>query len=366
MFRIKAVNGKAKAGILKTGHGNVETPFFMPVATKATVKYIDHSQLYQTNTNAIIANAFLLYLNPGVNTISRLGGLHKFMNFNKTIFTDSGGFQILSPEFLMGKSDRGVYFRSPFDGKKRLFTPELSVKVQEKLNADVIMAFDDVPNYGKGYSSIAKSVKRTTEWATRCKKAHKNKKQLLFGIAQGGIFKDLREKSTGDIDSIGFDGMAIGGLSIGEPKKQMYDVIKRSMRFISSEKPVYLMGVGSPEDLVESVAHGIDIFDSCFPTQNARHNTIFTSKGKLKINKRRYCNDQKALDTKCDCYVCKSLSRAYIHHLVRVKEPSALIYTSFHNVYFIQKLMKDIREAILHNKFGSFRKRFKKDFKDQL
>jgi queuine tRNA-ribosyltransferase len=364
MFKIKATDGNAKAGILKTVHGKVQTPFFMPVATKATVKYIDHNQLCQTNTNAIIANAFLLYLNPGVKAITKIGGLHKFMNFNKTIFTDSGGFQILSPDFLMDKSDKGVYFRSPFDGKRHLFTPESSINIQEKLGADIIMAFDDVPNYSKDYNSIAQAVRRTTRWAERCKKAHKNKKQLLFGITQGGIFGDLREKSTREINKLDFDGIAIGGLSIGEPKKQMYSVIKQSIALINKEKPVYLMGVGSPEDLVELVSHGVDIFDSCFPTQNARHNTIFTRKGKVKINKRKYSKDSKPLDANCDCHVCKNLSRAYIHHLVRVKEPSALIYTTFHNIYFIQRLMREMRESILHNEFKNFRKRFKKDFKN--
>ncbi len=357
MFEVKAEDGKARFGELETSHGRITTPFFMPVATKAAAKYLNNDDLISVGTEAIIVNAFVLYLKPGLEVVEQFGGIHKFMNWDKVIFTDSGGFQMLSKDFLvMVSNKKGIHFRSPYDNKRHIVTPEKAIEIENILNADVAMALDFVPQYKKDYDYNVEAVKKTHVWAERCRKAHDNEKQLLFGITQGGTYDDLRIKSAKFIDSLGFDGVAIGGLCIGETKEDMYRAIDVSLPHISKDKPRYLMGVGSPKDLIESVAHGIDIFDSRFPTQSARHARIFTSKGDIIITKQIYKKDEAPLDEECRCLVCKRFSRAYIHHLFKSDEPNAKHYASMHNLFVVQDTIRKIRKAIDNNDFGELRK----------
>ncbi len=363
MFKITAEDSNARYGRLKTKHGTIETPFFMPIATKGTAKQVSHDELKDLGSEAIIANAFILYLKPGLDVIKKFKGLHKFMNWNKVIFTDSGGFQILSKSFLHKADEKGVYFKNPFNGTKEFFRPEDIIKVEEEIDADVAMALDFVPHYGNKKDYIAECTRITHLWAERCLKAHENKKQLLFGICQGGTFNDLREKSAKFINSLDFDGVALGGLGIGEGRELMFSTIKKSLRFIDKEKPRYLMGVGRPEDVIEAVSHGVDCFDSRFPTMNARHGGIFTNKGKINIERAIFKNDEKPLDENCRCYTCRNFSRAYIHHLYRTYEPIKDRYGNIHNLFFIQNLIKECRKAIKDNEFNDFKKEFLKNYK---
>ena len=362
MFRITHSDSNAKVGKLKTLHGTVETPFFMPVATKASVKQISPHDLVELGYKTIIANSLVLYLRPGLSVLKKFNGIHKFMNFNDIIFTDSGGFQMLSKSFLIKAGDKGVLFQSPFDGSKHFLRPEDVIKNEEKIGADVIMALDHVAHYGTPKKEMAEQVDTTTSWAKRCLEAHKTK-QLLFGITQGGTFKDLRKKSTEEISSLPFDGIAIGGLAFGEERHKMYDMLDISMSIIPKNKPVYLMGVGNPHELVECISRGIDIFDSRFPARNARHGSLFTSKGTILIKNKAFTHDTKPIDPDCDCFVCKSYSRAYINFQLRQNEAVGLRLASYHNLYFISNLLKDIRSAIRNNTFDKFKKSFFKNFK---
>ena len=363
MFKLITEDSGARIGKLKTKHGSIETPFFMPIATKGTAKQVSNDELKQIGSEAIIANAFILYLKPGLDVINKFKGIHNFMKWDKTIFTDSGGFQILSKTFLYEHNDKGVYFKNPFDGSKKFLTPEDIIKIEENIGGDVIMTLDFVPHYGKDKEYIAESIRITHLWADRCLKAHKNKKQLLFGICQGGTFRDLREKSTKFINNLDFDGVALGGLGIGEGRDLMFNTIKFSMKFIDIDKPRYLMGVGSPEDIIEAIGAGIDCFDSRFPTMNARHGGIFTSKGKINIERSIYRYDEDPLDKSCRCYVCKNFSKAYIHHLYRTYEPIRDRYGNIHNLFFIQNLINKCRKAIKNNEFVDFKKKFLKEYK---
>ncbi len=363
MFQVIQKEKKARLGRLKTDHGTATTPFFMPVATKASVKFITSNELIDMGADAIISNAMLLYLNPGVEIVRKADGIHKFMNFNKTIFTDSGGFQILGNEFFIGISDKHVKFKNPMSGKKYTLTPEQAIEIQNRLGSDVAMCLDHVPRYAHTRKQIEEATERTTFWAERCKKAHKNKKQLLFGINQGGIYADLRKKSSIELAKLDFDGYALGGLCIGEPKEAMNKMIDISTKTFPEHKPRYVMGVGSPIELVDAVEMGIDIFDSCMPTRNARHGWLFTKKGNLKIKNSKYIKDFGPIDKSCSCYVCKNYSKAYIRFLLKMNEPTGQRLASYHNVYFIQNLMKEIRKSIEDKKFESFRKNFKKNYK---
>ena len=363
MFRLERTSNNARAGILKTRHGIVETPFFLPVATKMAAKYVNNEELEEMGAQAIIANAFILALKPGIKLIKKAGGIHKFMNFKNTIFTDSGGFQKIKEALYLHSTHEGIVFRSPFDGKKHLLTPRRLIEIQQDLGSDIAMVLDDMPLYGHSKERVTLAVSRTHRWAEECLEAHKDKKQLLFGIAQGGIYKDLREKSARFISSLDFDGYAFGGLAIGEPSEQMYNMINLSIRHFPEDKIRYLMGVGCPEAIVNAVAHGVDCFDSTFPTQNARHGTLFTSEGKLKILNKKYENDLKPIDENCNCFVCKNHSRAYIRYLLKMNEPNGLHYASYHNIYFMINLMKEIRKAIKENRFEKFRKEFVKKFR---
>jgi len=362
MFKISHKDKNARIGVLKTAHGNIETPFFMPVATKATVKFASFEDLKRMKAEAIISNAFVLYLNPGLEAIEKFKGLHKFMNYRGVIFTDCGGFQILRESFIPKTEDKGILFISPFDGKKILLTPEMIMDIESRIGSDVAMVLDDVVEYEGSYEKAKGCMERTHKWAKECRKYHSNKKQLLFGICHGGFFEELRKESAKFINRLKLDGVAIGGLCIGEPKETMYKMLDCSLKNISKDKPRYLMGVGSPDDLVKCIEKGVDIFDSVFPTQNARHGTIFTWKGRIKINNRKYRNDKKSLDEQCNCYVCKSFSRAYINYLMKVNEYIYMRYTTYHNLYFLQRLMERIRKAIKEGKFSEFKKEFLKKY----
>jgi len=363
MFKIIAKQGQARTGILKTAHGEVETPFFMPVATKTAVKYLDPKDLEEIGIKVIISNAFVLSLRPGLDVIKKAGGIHKFMNFHNAIFTDSGGFQKIKESFYLKSEDHGLHLKSPFDGKKLVLTPERMMHIQNTLCSDVAMVIDEMPLHHQSRKEIELAVKRTHRWAEECLKYHKNKKQLLFGIAQGGLYPDLRETSAKFIGSLPFDGFAFGGLAIGEPEKKTYEMINSQVKHFPENKPRYLMGVGTPVQLINAINAGADCFDSTFPTQNARHNSLFTSKGKISIKNAKYAKDLKPLDKNCSCYVCRNYTRAHIRHLMKMGEPNGLRYCTYHNIYFINNLMKEIRKAIKEKRFSKFRKEFLKKYK---
>ncbi|MFQ5887238.1 MAG: tRNA guanosine(34) transglycosylase Tgt [Candidatus Hydrothermarchaeales archaeon] len=352
---------KARAGRLKTLHGEVKTPAFLPVATKGGVKTLSPDEVLETGGQAMISNAFLLYLKPGVDAIREAGGLHKFTAFSGTIFTDSGGFQMLRESFFDDVSEKGVTFRSPFDDSKHLFTPEKCMDVQMALGSDVAMVLDDCPPYRADYIQVLESSKRTLDWAKRCIKAHSGD-QLLFCIIQGGHFEDLREDNTEALSKMGFDGYGIGGLSIGEPKSEMFETLEYSVPLIPRDKPRYLMGVGSPLELLESVSLGVDLFDSAFPTRNARHNTVYTYQGKYNISKGRFKDDFKPLEERCGCYACQNFSRAYISHLMKVHESLGMRLVTIHNLYFIHDLLKKAREAIKEDGLKEFKLEFERGY----
>ena len=365
MFEIKEKDKDSNAKIctLKTRHGIVETPMFIPVASKTSVKLITNEQLYGMGVQAIISNAFLLYLNPGVELIKENGGIHKFSNFKKTIFTDSGGFQIFNETFQGIHSDKGILFRSPFDGKKILIGPEKLIEIQESLKSDVAMVLDDMPLAGYDKKKNVESTLRTHKWAEIQKKIHKDDKQLLFGIAQGGCYRDLRKKSIQFISNLDFDGIALGGLGIGEQLKKTYGTLKFSVKHTPKNKPLYLMGIGNPPDIIEAISLGVDIFDSCLPTRNARHNHLFSYNGPINIRKSKYKEDFNPIDKNCSCFVCKNHTRAYLHYLFRVGEKSALMLASYHNLFFIQQLIRESKEAIKEGKFKKFKNNFTKGYK---
>lgn len=362
MFEIKNQenNTKARNGILITQHGKVESPFFMPVSTKGTVKLIDMKELEEMETECYISNGLLFYLRPGLETIEKFGGIHKFVNWKKSIFTDSGGFQILSNSFLQKITNEGVEFRNPFDGKKEFITPEKSIEIQNRLGSDVAMAFDDVRHVLKK-EDFQEAQYRTIEWAKRCKKTHQNEKQMLFGINQGGTNEKLRELGAKKLTEIGFDGYAHGGLALGEPIEETKKVIKIAHKYFPQEKPKYLMGMGTPEHIIEMVDEGVDCFDSCFPTRTARHGTLYTKKGRIHITRNEYKEDETPIEEGCNCYACKRHSKAYIRHLFKGGEEQAKRLMSIHNTHFMQNFMKEIRTAIKEENF----KKYKKEFLEQ-
>ncbi|MEM0170768.1 MAG: tRNA guanosine(34) transglycosylase Tgt [Thermoplasmata archaeon] len=346
IFSLMNRDGKARYGILKLPHGNVETPVFMPVATKGSVKTIPSWDLENLNVPMIISNSLHLYFRPGIEVISSFGGLHNFMNFRKPIFTDSGGFQILKEHFLIGVRENGIYFRSPSDGIKVLLTPEMSAGIQNSLGSDIAMALDYCIPYGKSKRSVENAVKLTTNWAKKFKDVRNG---ISFGIAQGGVFMDLREESISQITSLNFDGYAIGGLSIGEPKELMYEILENTVPLLPEEKPRYFMGLGSPVDLLKGVMMGIDIFDSVFPTRNARHGIAFTSEGAIDLRKSVYKDQRIPIENECDCPACKNYTRAYIHHLLKENELLGLYLLTLHNIRFMMIFMERVREAIRKN-----------------
>lgn len=359
----KSSNTSARLGKFETCHNSFLTPVFMPVGTQATVKTMTPDELKEVGAKIILGNTYHLYLRPGHELIKEAGGLHEFMSWDGSILTDSGGFQVFSLGELREIKEEGVTFRSHIDGSLHFIGPETSMEIQNALGSDIMMAFDECIPYPATYEYVLRSVERTTRWAERCKKAHKNTNtQTLFGIIQGGIYKELRKKSAQDIMSLDFEGYAIGGLSVGEPKKMMYEILDFTVPLLPEERPRYLMGVGTPQDLFEGVMRGIDMFDCVLPTRIARHGTVFTKKGKLVVRNAAYARDFRPLDPTCDCYVCKNFSRAYIRHLISANEILGLRLTTYHNLYFLISLMEKIRKAIEDDYLAEFRDEFYADF----
>lgn len=366
MFKILSESDKARSGKLKLRSSTINTPFFMPVGTKATVKNLSPEQLKSTKTECIISNSFVLSMRPGSKLVEEYGGIHKFMNWKGGIFTDSGGFQAGLPDFLVGINDKGIRFRNPYLGKEELLTPEAAVNIQKELKSDVAMVLDDMPKPNADFEIVKKSVERTHAWAKRCLDAKTDKKQLMFGISQGGIYKELRTFSAKTINSMDFDGLAIGGLAIGETKSQMYDALKATLPHYDKNRPRYMMGLGSPEDIVLAVEHGVDCFDSIFPTQNARRATLLTFNGPVHYKTAKYSKDFSPIEKDCDCYTCKNYTKAYVHHLLKTYENFGLTLATIHNIRFMQRLMEKIRLAIKEDEYSKFKKEFLKNYVKKL
>lgn len=349
----------ARLGIVHTPHGSFETPVFMPVGTLATVKTMSPEELKEIGAKIILSNTYHLWLRPGEDIVEEAGGLHSFMNWNGAILTDSGGFQVFSLSDLRRIEEEGVHFRNHLNGDKLFLSPEKATAIQNALGSDIMMAFDECPPYPSEYEYMKKSVERTSRWAERCLKAHQRpKEQGMFGIVQGGEFENLRKQSAQDLVSLGFSGYAVGGLSVGEPKEVMNKVLEFTVPLLPENKPRYLMGVGSPDSLIDGAIRGIDMFDCVLPTRIARNGTLMTSSGRLVVKNAKYARDFSPLDEQCDCYVCRNYSRAYIRHLIKCNETFGIRLTSYHNLYFLIKLMGQIREAIRHDRLRDFREEF--------
>ncbi len=354
----------ARAGILHTPHGDFLTPMFMPVGTQATVKSVSPEELEDLGAGVILSNTYHLFLRPGAELIAKAGGLHKFMHWSKGILTDSGGFQVFSLGALRKISEDGVTFRSHLDGAKKFLSPEVSINTQMKLGSDIMMAFDECIPYPADYDYAKKSTERTHRWAERSLKAATSKTQGLFGICQGGMYADLREESAKTIAAMDFAGCAVGGLSVGEPKEVFYEMLSISTKFLPENKARYLMGVGTPDHLIEGVLRGIDMFDCVFPTRVARNGMAMVSPktnsaGRLVMKNSDYKEDFSPLENNCDCYACKNnFTRAYIRHLVRAEEIFGLRLLSLHNLRYLQKFMTEMRQSILEDRFSDFRAEF--------
>lgn len=350
---------KARRGRVTTPHGTIETPVFMPVGTAATVKAMRPEQVEETGAEIILSNTYHLYLRPGHEIVREAGGLHRFMNWNKSILTDSGGFQVFSLGAMRKISEEGVQFRSHIDGSKHMLTPEKSMEIQNALGSDIIMAFDECAPYPTDRQYVKDSLERTTRWLKRCKDYHKNtEKQSLFGIMQGGMYADLRKQSAEEIVELDLPGYAIGGLSVGEPKPLMYEMLDGCVDYLPKEKPRYLMGVGSPDCLFEGVERGIDMFDCVLPTRIARHGMAMTSVGRVNIKNAKYERDFTALDPNCDCYTCRNYSRAYLRHLFKADEILSSMLMTNHNIHFLVNTMKNIRKSIEEDRFLEYKKEF--------
>jgi len=356
-FYVEARDGQARAGILETPHGIIHTPVFMPVGTLASVKALTPEDLKEIGVEIILGNTYHLYLRPGIELIAQFNGLHQFMHWDRPILTDSGGFQIYSLAAKRKITEEGVFFRSHIDGSLHFLTPEKVIAIQETFGADIITCFDECMPYPIDYDYAKKSLELTLRWAKRCKIAH-HKKQALFGIVQGGVFLDLRREGAERLIEMGFDGYAIGGLSVGEPKERMWEVIETMDEVLPFNQPRYAMGIGLPEDIVESVWRGVDMFDCVVPTRHARTGTLFTSFGRLVIRHACYAKDERPIDENCNCYVCRHYSRAYLRHLFLNKEILAYRLNSYHNIYYFINLMREIREAILKGCLAEFKKTF--------
>ena len=346
----------ARTGILHTPHGDVLTPMFMPVGTAASVKFISPEELYDMNSGVILANTYHCWLRPGEDIIEKAGGLHKFMNYNNPMLTDSGGFQVFSLTSMRKITEEGVSFKSHLDGSSLFLSPEKSIQIQNKLGADIIMALDECPPYPASYEYMKDSVDRTLRWAKRCKDAHQREgEQSLFGIVQGGEYIDIRKYSAKALTEMDFDGYAIGGTSVGESKETMYKMIEYALEDLPKDKVKYLMGVGSPDALFEGVLRGIDMFDCVLPTRIARHGTLMTSHGRINIKREEFKDDFSPLDDNCDCYCCKNYSKAYLRHLFRCNEGFGLRLMSIHNLRYLIHLMEQIRQAINEDRFLDFK-----------
>ena len=349
----------ARYGILHTPHGDVETPMFMPVGTLATVKGISPEMLKEMHSQVILANTYHLWLRPGEDVIEKAGGLHKFMNYDGPMLTDSGGFQVFSLGKTRKIEEEGVKFKSIIDGSALFLSPEKAIEIQNKLGADIIMAFDECAPYPCTYEYMKDSMERTLRWAKRGKEAHKNTdKQALFGIVQGGEYADLRERCAKELVKMDFPGYSIGGTSVGEPKDVMYKMVDDAVKWLPEDKPRYLMGVGNPIDLIECAIRGIDMYDCVLPTRVARHGAVMTSMGRININNEKYKYDYTPLDPNCDCYTCKNYTKSYIRHLHKCDEIFGKTLLSIHNVNFLLKLASDIRQAIKEDRLLDFKEEF--------
>jgi len=347
----------ARAGLMRTPHGEVPTPVFMPVGTQATVKAVSPKELEELGATLILANAYHLYLRPGAEVIAKLGGLHRFMAWEGPILTDSGGFQVFSLEALRRVDDEGVLFRSHLDGSEHFFTPEKAIELQEKLGADIIMCFDECAD-PLDYDYNVRALERTHKWAERCRAAHTRGDQALFGIVQGGVFPELRAKSVEFLTSLDFPGYAIGGLSVGEPKAVTRRIAEFTASLLPEDRPRYLMGVGAPEDLFDYVARGIDMFDCVLPTRLGRTGTALTKRGRLNLRNARFADDPAPIEEGCQCYACRHFSRAYLRHLVKAKEILGIRLLTLHNLHFVLELMRRIRQSILDGTFAAFKEEF--------
>jgi queuine tRNA-ribosyltransferase len=353
----------ARLGKLHTPHGEIETPIFMPVGTLATVKTLSPEELERMNAQIILSNTYHLFLRPGHDIVQEAGGLHKFMNWNRPILTDSGGFQVFSLSNLRKIKEEGVHFRSHISGEKLFISPEKATEIQNALGADIMMAFDECAPYPSDRDYVKSSLERTTRWAERCLQAHQRPHdQALFGIVQGGMYADLRAQSAKEITSLDFPGYAIGGLSVGEPKDIMNEVLEHTTPLLPDHKARYLMGVGSPDALLDGVIRGIDMFDCVLPTRIGRNGTAMTSEGRLVVRNAKYARDYEPLDPKCECYTCRNYSRAYIRHLIKCEETFGFRLTSYHNLYFLLKLMENIREAIRQDALLDYRDQFFEEY----
>ncbi|MBT2582399.1 tRNA guanosine(34) transglycosylase Tgt [Planococcus sp. ISL-109] len=349
----------ARLGIVHTPHGSFDTPAFMPVGTQATVKTMSPEELKAMNAGIILSNTYHLWLRPGNDVIKEAGGLHKFMNWDRPILTDSGGFQVFSLSEFRNIKEEGVHFRNHMNGDKLFLSPEKAMEIQNDLGADIMMAFDECPPFPATHEYMKSSVERTSRWAERCLGAHaRPEDQGLFGIIQGGEFEDLRRQSAEDLVSLDFPGYAIGGLSVGEPKDVMNRALEFTTPFMPFDKPRYLMGVGSPDSLIDGSIRGIDMFDCVLPTRIARNGTLMTSTGRLNLKNAQFKRDFTPIDEKCTCYTCTNYTRAYVHHLLRADETFGIRLTSYHNLHFLLNLMEQVRQAIREDRLGDFREEF--------
>ena len=353
----------ARRGVIHTPHGDIQTPIFMPVGTQATVKSMTPEELVENGAQIILANTYHLYERPTDELVAEAGGIHKFMNWNKPVLTDSGGFQVFSLADIRNITEEGAMFKSYLDGRKILFTPEKVMKIEENIGADIIMAFDECCPYPSSYEYTKQSMERTTRWAKRCKDAHTTTdKQALFGIVQGGFYEDLREQSVKDLVAMDFPGYAIGGISVGEPKEEFLKILRHIAPLLPENKPRYLMGVGSPDYLIESAMAGIDMCDCVLPTRLARNGTAMTSHGKLVVRNATYEHDYSPVDDECDCYCCKNYTRAYIRHLIKCNEILGARLLSIHNIKFLTNLMDKVRIEIENDNLANFAQEFYKKY----
>jgi queuine tRNA-ribosyltransferase len=353
-FTLHGSDGRARRGTLTLAHGSVETPAFMPVGTYGTVKAMSPAELHEIGAGIVLGNTFHLWLRPGPEVIAAHGGLHRFMGWDAPLLTDSGGFQVFSLGTLRKISEEGVKFASPVNGDRLLLTPEESMRIQRVLNADIAMIFDECTPYPADEREAGDSMRLSLRWAERSKLSHEGNPNALFGIVQGGMYESLRDESLAGLQRIGFDGYAIGGLSVGEPKHDMRRILAHTATLLPADKPRYLMGVGTPEDLVEAVAAGIDMFDCVLPTRNARNGWLFTRHGDIKIKNAEHRGDMRPLDAGCGCYCCTHFTRAYLHHLHRVNEILGARLNTIHNLYYYLILMRELREAIAAGGLGDY------------
>ena len=355
--------GRARLGIVRTQHGDIDTPVFMPVGTQGIVKATSPKDLKEMGIRIILANAYHLYLRPGDALIQEMGGIHRFAGWNGAVLTDSGGYQIFSLGVLREIKEDGVLFQSHIDGSRHFLTPEKVIGIQENIGADIIMCLDECTPYPSSYEYTKSSVGLTSRWARRCKEAKKPDGPMLFGIVQGGFYKDLRLKSAKELIDMDFNGYALGGLSVGEPKSIMWEMIDAVVDVLPPNKPKYLMGVGFPEDIVEGVYRGIDMFDCVIPTRHARNGGLFTREGRINIKHARYMNDENPIDERCTCYTCRTFSRAYLRHLFVSHELSSYFLNTVHNIFYYNNLLKTIREALQTGSFEAFYEQFKTQWK---